>query len=350
MNIEKRTQFIINIIYFLLWATLIYIAFTVALRYLLPFVIGVFIAYLVQKPAKYFSNRFDVNKQKCAAVLSVAIFLLIIIFISLLAWFLYYQIVNFIEYLSNQSAEIEGLLEKIYAKIEFFLQKINSVNTFKNFYASAIKTLTTKMTTFLSNGITSLIKKLPSTIISCVVTVVATCYIAKDYDRLLKFLKGFINAEHYNTIIVFKNIFTECFSKFLIGYFWLFLITFGELLVGFWLLGVKNTILMALLVAILDLLPIIGTGTILIPWSIFSFIQSNYSLGIGLIILYLIISVIRNFIEPKIIGKQVDINPLFTLIFIFIGFKLGGILGMLAFPIIITVLITYLKRKYCDYI
>ena len=350
MNIEKRTQFIINIIYFSLWMILIYFVFTIAAVYLLPFLIGVFVAYLVQKPAKCVSKRFGINKQKCAAVLSVAIFLFIIIILSLAIWFLYYQIIEVIEYFSNHSEQIERFLENIYGKIEFIFQKINFKNTFKNFYDSAIKTLTSNATSFLSNRIASLIKGLPSAFLSCIVTVVATCYIAKDYDRLLKFVKGVVKEEHYKITVDIKNIFVECFLKFSKGYFWLFLLTFIELLLVFLLLGVKKIVLMALVIAFLDLLPVIGTGTVLIPWSIFSFFQKNYRFGIGLVVAYLVISIVRNFVEPKIIGKQVDVNPLFTLIFIFIGFKLGGIVGMILLPITVTVLITYFKRKYSDFI
>lgn len=345
MNVEKRKQFIINTIYFLTWMLLIYFALTVASLYLLPFVIGIVVAYLVQKPSICFSKKIGIKKQTCAAVLSVAIFLLIIILLSLFCWFLYSQLSKLIEYLSSHSGQIERFLEKVYTKLEYILQKLNFNNSLNSFYDDAINTVTVNITSYLSNGITTLVKSAPSVLLSCVVTVVSTCYIAKDYDKLLKFVKGFINADYYKLIVDVKNIFAECFLKFSVGYFWLFLITFGELIIGFLLLSVRRFVLMALLVALLDLLPVIGTGTILIPWAIISFLQNNFGFGIGVLILYLLIAVIRNFIEPKIIGKQMEMNPLFTLIFIFIGFKLGGIIGMLVLPMFITVLFTYFKRK-----
>lgn len=345
MNVEKRKQFIINTIYFLTWMLLIYFALTVASLYLLPFVIGIVVAYLVQKPSICFSKKIGIKKQTCAAVLSVAIFLLIIILLSLFCWFLYSQLSKLIEYLSSHSGQIERFLEKVYTKLEYILQKLNFNNSLNSFYDDAINTVTVNITSYLSNGITTLVKSAPSVLLSCVVTVVSTCYIAKDYDKLLKFVKGFINADYYKLIVDVKNIFAECFLKFSVGYFWLFLITFGELIIGFLLLSVRRFVLMALLVALLDLLPVIGTGTILIPWAIISFLQNKFAFGIGVLILYLLIAVIRNFIEPKIIGKQMEMNPLFTLIFIFIGFKLGGIIGMLVLPMFITVLFTYFKRK-----
>ena len=95
----------------------------------------------------------------------------------------------------------------------------------------------------------------------------------------------------------------------------------------------------------MDLLPVFGTGIILLPWSVFSFLQSNYKNGFGLVALYLIIMIVRNFAEPKIIGKQININPIFTLLFIFIGLRIGGIMGMLLFPLILTVVFTYYRRQ-----
>ncbi len=325
-----------------------YLLFKVAAVYLLPFLIGIFIAYCVQKPSEFIALKIKISKHICAAVMSVAVFLIVIAVVSLLVWLLYTQLNTLIKYFSRQSDTIRRYAESFYLYFERFFENTGGgmQTALKKLTDDTLNNFVEKITVFLSKTVTDLIKNLPNLLISCIVTVVATCYISKDYDRLKKFTKGFISDNLYKKSVEIKNIFSECFLKLLIGYFWLFVITFSELFLGLMLLGVKHFLTIALLTAILDALPVIGTGAVLLPWSIVMFLQSNYKLGIGLIVIYVLISVVKNFLEPKIIGKQIGINPLFTLLFIFLGLRLGGIFGMLVLPIILTVLFTYYRRQF----
>ncbi len=341
---EKKKEFVINAIYLITWMLIVYYSITFASAYLLPFLIGIIIAYLVQKPANFINKKIRVRKSTCAAILSVTIYLLVSLIIFLLCWFIFSQFNRFVNFLSNNNDQLKVFFDNIFRKIEFILNKFK-VDNVKTLYDDAISSLLVNATSYFSDAVTILVKKTPTVLLSCVVTIVATCYIAKDYDKILQFIKGFVSEKFLKAVTEIKDISKEYFLKFSLGYFWLFLITFGELLFGFLFLGINKFIILALIVAILDLLPVIGTGTILLPWTILEFIKNNYLFAVGLLVLYLIITITRNSIEPKIIGKQIDMNPLFTLIFIFIGFRLAGIIGMIFLPIILTVLFTFLRRR-----
>lgn len=343
---DKKRNFIVNTSYFIIWGALIYFGITLAAAYLLPFLFGVIIAYVVQRPAKFFSIKFGIRKQNCAAILSVMIFVLLITLICLLSWILISQLSKIIKYITENNQEIKSLFIDIYTRLENLLVKVGLKNAFKNIYEDAIDSLAVTITTFFSKAATTIVKNMPTVFLSSVVTIVATYYISKDYDRLLSFVEGFVKHEYISKIVEIREIFYECFLKFSVGYLWLFLITFAELSIGFFVLGFRKVLSLAILIAILDLMPVLGTGTVLIPWAIIEFFKNNYSRGIGLMILYLMVTIIRNIIEPKIIGKQMDINPLFTLVFIFIGFKLSGVIGMILLPIIVTVIFTYLRRNF----
>lgn len=344
MNLDEKKKFIINFAYFALCTVIILLFSKIILTYLFPFFVGVFIAYAVQKPSKLLAQKFKIKKEICAAVLSVVIFVITIILIGVAGWFVYVGISKLFDYLSQN----RDVLKKISDIINnlFKIDNGNYNKMLKDFFTNFLTNIVEKAATFISSRVTGFIKKLPSFLVSSVVTVVATCYISKDFEKVKKFLKGIISAERYQKAVELKSIFLNCISKFFIGYFWIFLITFLELTLGFFALGIKNSILLALVIALFDLLPILGTGTILLPWSIVSMLKKTYFTGVGLVLLYLIIVVVRNFLEPKIIGKQIEINPLFMLFFIFLGLKLGGIIGMLILPIVLTVLFTYYKRKY----
>ena len=348
LNLDEKKNFLINFVYFAVWFIIVYLLLKVAAIYLLPFLIGVFIAYCVQKPSELISSKIKISKQICAAILSFFVYIFVIGIFCLLVWLLYTNLNTLIKYFSRHSDTIRRYAENFYLYFDNFFEntEIGMQNTIKKLTDDTLNSFIEKISSFLSKTVTSIIKNLPNLLISCIVTVVATCYISKDFERLKKFIKGVIGVNLCKKIVEIKNIFTECFLKLVIGYFWLFIITFTELFLGLMLLGVKRFFTFALLIATLDALPVIGTGAVLLPWSVVNFFQSNYKLGIGLVVLYVLIAVVKNFLEPKIIGKQIGINPLFTLLFIFLGLRVGGVFGMLVFPIVLTVLFTYYRRKF----
>ncbi|MBR3968902.1 MAG: sporulation integral membrane protein YtvI [Clostridia bacterium] len=350
MNLEEKKKFIINFIYFSFWTAIIYLLFRVALFYLLPFLMGLVIACTVQKPGIYFSKKFKIKREFCAAFLAVVCFVFVVGVVSFLAWIMYTQFSELLNDLSGYSNTLIGFFENFYNILRDSLSKLSEGlrGTLNDFSKNTINDIISKISMFLSSVLTGFIKKIPTIFISIVVTIVATCYISKDYNKLSLFFRGIINEENYKKTIELKNILKECFLKFIVGYFWLFVITFLQLTFGFIILGINHFFVLAFLVAFLDILPIIGTGTILIPWAIIMFFQEKYTLGIGLIILLISIVLVRNFAEPKIIGKQTGINPLFTLIFVFVGLRFGGVFGMLILPITLTVLFTFYRRQYTE--
>ena len=112
------------------------------------------------------------------------------------------------------------------------------------------------------------------------------------------------------------------------------LLTFAEIFIGLSILKVNYALLLAILIAVVDILPLIGTGTILIPWAIFSFITGNAGLGSGLLVLYGIVLIIRQLAEPKIVGSSIGLHPLATLAAVYLGIKFAGFIGIFIGPIV----------------
>ena len=141
-----------------------------------------------------------------------------------------------------------------------------------------------------------------------------------------------------------KKVFFSTVLKLLKSYFILMIITFAEIAATLYLLkilGVYRTdyvILLSALIAVIDIVPIIGTGTIFIPWAVYSIIMNNLTMGIILLVSYLIITIVRNILEPKIIGDQVGASPIITLVFMYIGLKLFGIVGLISLPLLVIVI------------
>lgn len=341
---EKKITFIVDIFYYLIWVAIIYFLLKVVSIYLFPFVVGILIAYSVQRPANFLSKKIKIKKEICAALLSVLIFLIFFAFIALIIWLIYSQSQS----VMKSSNELLTITKDIENSILLIMEKLGGSDTisFKNIISQTLNGFTQKIGNFISSFFASILRKIPSFAITFIITIVSTCYISKDFANICSFFSGFLKEKTVRNLVKFKAFIIDTFKCFSVGYFWLFLLTFFEVLLGLTILNVSNVIVVTFVIAVVDLLPVFGTGVVLLPWSVIEILNYNYSKGIGLLVLYLIVVIVRNFIEPKIIGKQIGINPLFTLIFIFVGLKFGGVIGMILFPLICTVAFNYLRHQY----
>jgi len=151
-----------------------------------------------------------------------------------------------------------------------------------------------------------------------------------------------------------NGVFSSLF-KLLTAYLIIMSITFTELLIGLSIIHVKYSIVFAFLICIVDILPVLGTGTILIPWTIYEFIIRDTRMGVSVLTLYIVILVVRQLLEPKIIGHQIGVHPLISLISIYAGLQLLGAIGLILGPIIMIIIkntysILYKDKKCTGYI
>ncbi|KYD21795.1 hypothetical protein B4109_2120 [Geobacillus stearothermophilus] len=117
--------------------------------------------------------------------------------------------------------------------------------------------------------------------------------------------------------------------------FLLSLVTFFLALAGLLVLGIDYAALMALVIVIVDILPILGTGSVLVPWGIISMANGDNTLGVGLIVLFIVITVVRRIIEPKVFSTNLGISPLAALVSVYLGFQLLGFIGLFVGPVVV---------------
>ena len=160
-------------------------------------------------------------------------------------------------------------------------------------------------------------------------------YFATDSGTISSGLLSILPDKWQKKLPHLKLKLTKTLTGYLKAYLLIMLITFLEVFVGLSVLGAEYAFILALIVAIVDLLPILGTGTVLVPWSVFAFLGSDIGLGIGLLVLYGVTIVVRQIIEPKIVGKAVGLHPLATLASVYIGLELLGFAGIFIGPIIV---------------
>jgi len=346
LEYESKKIFITNVLFTAIIGITVYLVAKFMLIYLLPFLIATALAFALNKPSEYLSSKSKIGADLWRCFLVTIVYIGIAFFIFLTVW----SILKFTQDtngLNSLLGYFENLLKTVGNKINSLTA--DSPDGIKESVSLLISEFPQKITATITNFVSALaasaVKFIPAFLISSLVTVVASIYIAKDYKRLRLFLKNIIGRKKYSTLTEIKNILTQSVAKLITGYLILSFITF--IITFLWMLILKNQhpILVGFLIAVVDLLPVLGAGTVLIPWAIICFVSGSTAKGILLLAAYGTITFVRNFAEPKIIGKKLNVNPLLMLITIFVGLKIGGITGMFITPITVIVILTYYKQQ-----
>ncbi len=183
-----------------------------------------------------------------------------------------------------------------------------------------------------SAAIGRVLRATPRFFIALIVGVMACFYLSADFGPLCEKLLRRLPPSSRERIGRLRGRAGRAVRGYLRAYLLLFLLTFVELLIGLWILKQPYALLIALGVAAVDILPVLGAGAILIPWSIVALLFGNYHMGLGLLILYGVITIIRQIVEPHVVGSSLGLHPFITLFFVFVGWELFGIFGMLIAP------------------
>ncbi len=182
-------------------------------------------------------------------------------------------------------------------------------------------------------------KKIPPLIIKVIMTVIATFFLVSDYEKITKFLWKLLPEKGREVAVIVKEHVFEVLAAYVKSYSILMMITFVELCIGLGILRIPYFFVISIGIALFDILPVFGTGGVLIPWAMAAVVLGNYRLTVGLVVLNVVISVVRNTLEPRIVGKQIGVHPLATLIALFVGLKFCGVVGMIGFPVGVSILV-----------
>jgi sporulation integral membrane protein YtvI len=339
LTTETKRKFLIDLIFYSVIIALSYFVLKFLASYLLPFVIGIFVSFLVQSPVKVINQKLKIAKGPLTIAFVVTTYILTVAIIVVLVYLIYRWLSGIVSVLPGMIPDFLEFANNLNASLTQAMRDLpKAVTDYINSLPAKITETVASLGLALSNWALNIATNIPSYLISIIVTVVASCYIAYDYDKIVLFAKRKTPTKIWNTIIDIKNTFFRNIFKMLKGYIFLMLITFVELSLGFLLIGQKNAILLGAIICVIDVLPVLGTGAVVIPWALISLFTGNIWKAIGLILIYIIITIVRNFLEPKVIGNQVGLHPLITLLSMFCGLKLLGIIGLFGFPLTLIVI------------
>jgi len=344
-EIQKYRIFLLKFGY---WAAIAAGCF-VLIKYLLnplgPFIIALAIAAMLQPLVKYMAKTRRVNKSAVAIVLVVLTYLLLAALLVAIFVGMVSAVIGWASGLPEFFSEtIEPWIvnsgDQLIEKVSKYYPEINEM--VNDLLPDVIKTISTKVMDFsvsIVSWASNAGTKLPGVMLATVVCVISTVFLAADYEHLTDSIVSRLPEKGQEIVRTAKKALRTIIGSYAKSYSLILLITFAEICVGLFIIGMSNAFIIALIIALFDILPIVGSGMVLLPWTIVLFIQGNIGKGIGLGILWIFVIVIRQIIEPKIIGKHVGLNPLMTLMCMWVGLKLFGGIGMFALPIGLLVII-----------
>ena len=330
-------------------AILICVVAGVALAYLflqyvlplfLPFLLAYGISMLIRPLANKFASRTRLPRGLCASVLLLFVF-------GLGGWGLWAgsvrlitELGNLVERLLSDGGIFDAMdslmlwVENMGARFGFLSAEAGNTQAFYDAAMQMVGNVLSSLASRLPELAGNIFSALPSILFFLVVSVVACFYFCTDGMQITHKMASFLPQKWQQKLPRVKESLRDVFRKYIKAYGILLALTFVLLLVGFWMLRIEYAFLLAFLIALADLLPVIGVGTVLIPWGIVMLLQKNFYVGFGLLILYLAISLIRQVAEPKVLGKSLGLHPLLTLFATYVGFVLFGIVGMILAPIV----------------
>lgn len=359
--IAKRKEKLINIAFFSVVLVLYYLFLKYAFWLVAPFIIAFFVALILQKPIRIISQK---TKIKRSIVGAVSVFLILSVIVTAIV-LVGYRLVS----------EFKGLGSYIIAKLHDLPELIKTAENWivghLAFLPDSIeKSLADTISGFVDNlliyveqgkpadgmefsaesfdfslittplgGIISTAKHIPAVLAATLISIIACFFVTCDYDSLTALIKNNISEEHERIIIKTKKLFGDVIGKMIKAYITIIFVTFCEITIGLnvlKLIGVYGggyIIAISICTALLDILPVFGTGTVLVPWAVVSLFNGNIGLGIGLLVIYGLITVIRQILEPRLVAMNVGLPPIVTLAGMYLGLQLFGVVGLFALPI-----------------
>lgn len=350
MTGEKRKNFIINFMYFAIWIAVVFVILKYGLSALAPFVVAMVLAYLLKYPVRILVRRFKLPYKWTAIVIVLLFFSTIGLLISLITLKAFSETVSFVNRVPVlYKVHVAPMLEEIIVAVEESVIRMDPslLETLEQTLQQFIQSLGEMLTGFSVNAmgiVSGITSSLPGLFIKLVLIIIATFFICVDYEKLCDFFLRQLSEKSKSTFFEIKSYVVGTLFVCIRSYLLIMFITFVELSIGFRIIGLKNAVLIALLIACFDILPVLGTGGIMLPWVVISVIRGDYSLALGLLIIYIAVTVIRNIIEPKIVGAQIGLHPVVTLASMFLGVQLFGAIGLFGLPIGLSLLV-HLNKK-----
>ncbi len=315
--------------------------------FFMPFVIGWIIALIASPVVRFFEEKLKVRRKGASVIVIVAVLAVVILIVYAVASKLIREGIGFInelpmllESIKAEFRQVGDNLQGVYSRLPEDMQStLNNLSVQTGSYFSDIME---NVGTPTVEAVGNVARQLPDIFLGVVMCILSAYFFVADKKYMSDFAQRYVpDSVRYQFDLIRRSL-----RKAVGGYFkaqlkiecWVYLL----LVIGLLALHVRYALLVALGIAFMDLLPVFGTGTIMIPWAVIEILGRNYSMAVGLLIIWCVGQLVRQMIQPKIVGDSMGLNAIPTLFLLFVGYKVAGVAGMIfAVPIGIIVVNLY---------
>ena len=335
---NRHLRFFLRLFYLLFGIAVFYICYKYLVPWLLPFLISFVVACIIQKPVRALHEKLHIpHKLACILMVFFTYGVVGAAAFGVIYWFIS-ELTDFVSTLPTLLADVPNQLEAAYANLSQYLTRFSFIRLDGS---ASMGSLLEKLSGSLLNlsalfgTVKNVAFSIPNVLIFIIALFVGAYYFTSDYDNIRAFILAQLpekvrESSHRLIAHLMHTLGRWCKA---VGI--MMAITFVELLIGFLLMKLDYAAILAVLVAIVDALPVFGVGTVLIPWALYCLITGAFLRALYLTLLYIVIVIVRNALEPKIVGHHIGLNPLLMLICLYLGYVTLGFIGMFVLPVML---------------
>lgn len=354
-NSRPYWQVVVSLIFSVL-ATVAFVYFGIkALGFLMPFVVGWIISAIATPVVNWLEKRFKIVKNLGTALIVIVVLALIVIALYFSVSWLVSEVGDIIRNFPQLYEQLEDGFTKIGAMLSGTFEKLP-----KDFQASwnaimvnldeTAGNLVTKISEPTVAAAGNFAKKLPSYLIAFIVAIMSAYFFTVQKEEVIQFFKRIAPESIEKRMSFVADTLKYAVGGYFKAQFKIMGVVFLILFIGLASLKVKYSLVIALLIAFLDFLPFLGTGTAMIPWAIYQLFMGKYKLAILLLVIYAVTQLVRQLLQPKLVGDSMGLNPLVTLLLLYVGYRLSSVLGMILAVPLGMVIINMCQAGAFDYI
>ncbi len=344
MNIERWRAYAYKTVSVAGLIALVYIGVKFLLPLALPFLLAWGVAFAMRPVAMWAHRKLHLPVKLCRVATALLLLIALLGVLGCLLTLLGAQLWRFVSGLSEGDA-LASIAEFLLDPLGGVLSRVEGLEALSARLAEAAANILHECIAAVASLIPAVVGAVPQIFLFCVVTVIATVYISFDLDCVNQAVLSLLPQAVRARVVRFKTRFFSGVWPYVRSYLVLMLLTFAIMTIGLVILGSEYALLLAVIIALLDPLPVIGVGTILIPWSLFQLFFGDTAFGIGLLVLYIVHEIFRQIAEPRILGRSMGLHPLLTLVLLYVGYSLLGVLGLLLLPVLTVSLHVVLSGK-----
>ena len=322
--------------YILIGAALAFIALRWLLAPALPFIAAWAIAAAVQPAAVFLSRHTRIPQRVLCIILVCGLLALLGLAVTSLCSFAMNEVGGLLARASSETDTLFGDIENFISSVSDKLRLPKSVVQGEGYIHELAVTFVRNTVSAIAARVPEIlggvISALPGMILFAIVTLIASLYLSADYKKLGGAISSLIPEKARSFVGGVLRRLGSALKKYLKAYSIIALITFSELLAGLLILRTDYAFTLAILIALADAMPVVGAGAALLPWAAVLLLRGDLYRGIGLIVLYAVISIVRQFVEPRVVGGVSGLHPLAALAAMYCGLKLFGVIGLFVFP------------------